>query len=112
MSEQEGELLPLQQALVISITQMFHSLQFEQLTIPVVLGLLCGTHHKVAVLPKSLHLCRNKPILHLSMLYAVPNMSIIISFLSLPMHSVVLHKYRICKYVLIFLVLQFLCVLL
>lgn len=58
--------------------QMFHSLQFEQLTIPVVLGLLCRTHEKIAVLLKSLHLSRNNPILHLSIVYyAIPKISIV-----------------------------------
>jgi len=46
--------------------------QFEQLSIPIVLGLLCRAHNKIAVLLKSLYLYRNNPIV-----YTVPKINII-----------------------------------
>lgn len=76
--------------------------EFEQPAIPVVPGLLCRAHNKVAALLKSLHLYRKDPILHLSIVYAIPKTNVIYLSSVCPVVSVVLHKYKIHKNVWLF----------
>lgn len=83
VNEEEGELLPLQQALVVSTIQMFCSLWFERLTIPVVLGLLCRTRDKIAVLLKTYSYIETIPFCICPQFMQFPKLMLFISLLSM-----------------------------